>query len=73
MEQISWKVDGMDCASCAVAINKSLQKAGMKNIKINHVNGNVSFETTEPNNLDKAAAKVEALGYKVNQPKRNGQ
>lgn len=68
MKQISWKVEGMDCASCAVAINKSLQKAGMKNIKVNHVNGNVSFETNEPNKLDAAAANVESLGYKVNQP-----
>ncbi|MES2774365.1 MAG: cation-translocating P-type ATPase [Bacteroidota bacterium] len=66
MEQVKWKVDGMDCASCAAAITKSLQKQGMANIKVNHVSGDVSFETVELNGaVDKAAKDVESLGYQV--------
>lgn len=66
MEQVKWKVDGMDCASCAASITKSLQKQGMQNIKVNHISGNVSFETKEINEIvDQAAKDVEGLGYKV--------
>lgn len=64
MEQVTWKVEGMDCASCAAAITKSLQKQGASHIRVNHVNGNVSFETTDTN-TEKAAKEVEALGYTV--------
>ena len=56
----------MDCASCAAAITKSLQKQGMANIKVNHVSGDVSFDTIEENATIGAAVKnVESLGYKV--------
>ncbi|MEO7312041.1 MAG: cation-translocating P-type ATPase [Chitinophagaceae bacterium] len=66
MEQVKWKVSGMDCASCSAAITKSLQKQGMSNIKVNHISGDVSFETVELNGaVDTAAKNVEGLGYKV--------
>ena len=65
MEQVKWKVDGMDCASCAASITKSLQKQGMQNIKVNHISGNVSFETKEINEIvDQAAKDVEGLDRK---------
>lgn len=35
MEQVQWKVDGMDCNTCALNIHKYLEKKGMKNIKVN--------------------------------------
>ncbi len=66
MEQVKWKVGGMDCASCAAAITKSLQKQGMENIKVNHVSGDVTFETVTLNGtVDTAAKNVESLGYTV--------
>ena len=66
MEQVKWKVGGMDCASCAAAITKSLQKQGMENIKVNHVSGDVIFETvTQNGTVDTAAKNVESLGYTV--------
>ncbi len=56
----------MDCASCAAAITKSLQKQGMENIKVNHVSGDVTFETVTLNGtVDTAAKNVESLGYTV--------
>ena len=45
MENIQWKVEGMDCANCALTIHKYLEKQGMKNVKVNSVSGDVSFET----------------------------
>lgn len=55
----------MDCASCAASITKSLQKQGMSAIRVNHINGNVSFETDAETDITTAAKAVESLGYKV--------
>ena len=44
MENIQWKVEGMDCSSCALTIHKYLEKQGMKNVKVNSVSGDVSFQ-----------------------------
>lgn len=66
MEKVQWKVDGMDCASCAAAITRSLQKQGMTEIRVNHMTGDVRFETVVSNgNIIKAAEKVQDLGYTV--------
>lgn len=66
MDKVSWKVDGMTCANCALSVNKTLSKQGMQNISVNPVTGDVSFETAEPKEiLKKAREKVEGLGYKV--------
>ena len=44
METIQWKVEGMTCANCALTINKYLEKQGQKNVKVNPIDGDVSFE-----------------------------
>jgi Cu+-exporting ATPase len=64
MEKISWKVDGMHCANCALSINKYLQKQGATNVSVNAINGGVSFEVAqkEPAQLAKG---LESMGYKI--------
>ncbi len=64
MEKISWKVDGMHCANCALTINKYLQKQGATNVSVNAIDGGVSFdvEQKEPAHLAKG---IESLGYKI--------
>ena len=47
METIKWKVEGMTCANCALTINKYLDKKGMQNIRVNPIDGDVSFEMVE--------------------------
>jgi Cu+-exporting ATPase len=47
MEKVQWKVDGMHCANCALSINKYLHKKGAKNVSVNAIDGNVSFEVVE--------------------------
>ena len=65
MEKIQWKVDGMTCGNCALTINKFLEKQGMQNIKVNPIDGDVSFEIVEniaPSTLVKG---IHDLGYEV--------
>ena len=39
MEKVQWKVEGMDCTTCALNIHKYLEKQGMKNVKVNFATG----------------------------------
>ena len=54
----------MHCANCALTINKYLENKGAKNVSVNAINGDVSFEVEakEPGPLAKG---VEGLGYKI--------
>src|SRR5438270_10798089 len=65
MEKIQWKVEGMNCANCALTINKYLQKQGAKNISVNPIDGDVSFDLVEPVATTQLAKGIESLGYKV--------
>ena len=51
MEKVEWKVEGMDCTNCALTISNYLKKEGLKEVKVNFIGGDVSFE------LDEAAKK----------------
>jgi len=65
MEKVQWKVDGMTCANCALTINKYLQKQGAKNVTVNAIGGDVTFELNEAKTEDQLAKGVQSLGYKV--------
>jgi Cu+-exporting ATPase len=65
MEKVEWKVDGMDCTNCALTISKYLDKEGLKNIKVNFIGGDVSFDLSENNNKEKLARGIASLGYTV--------
>ncbi len=65
MEKVQWKVDGMDCTTCALNIHKFLEKKGMKNVKVNFATGDVSFDTTGEVPEEKLATGVNDLGYAV--------
>src|SRR5690349_2432280 len=68
MEKIQWKVEGMDCANCALTINKYLQKQGAQNITVNPLDGDVSFELNKTDKELQIAKGIESLGYKVEAP-----
>jgi len=65
METINWKIEGMSCSTCALTINKYLEKKGLQNIKVSLASGDVSFET--PGGLDKQSLQkgIHDLGYAV--------
>lgn len=65
METIQWKVDGMTCANCALAINKYLDKKGMQNIKVNPIDGDVSFDIAEGTSTNDLKEGINDLGYRV--------
>lgn len=65
MENVQWKVDGMDCTTCALNIHKYLEKKGVKNIKVNFATGYVSFDTEGEIAEEKLASGINGLGYKV--------
>ncbi len=65
MEKVEWKVEGMDCASCALTIHKYLEKQGMKNVKVNSVSGDVSFQLNGNAATEKLVKGLDDLGYHV--------
>jgi P-type Cu+ transporter len=65
-EQVNWKVEGMDCANCALTISSYLKKQGMQEVKVNPVSGEVLFEKNGTNVSEDALKKgITDLGYKV--------
>lgn len=65
MEKVEWKVDGMDCTNCALTISKYLNKEGLKNIKVNFIGGDVSFELNGGTPKDQLLKGIAGLGYTV--------
>ncbi len=65
MGQVQWKVDGMDCNTCALNIHQYLEKKGMKNIKVNFATGYVSFDINGAVNEKDLAQGINGLGYEV--------
>ena len=55
MEKVEWKVEGMDCTNCALTISKYLNKEGLKNVKVNFIGGDVTFDLNENNSKDQLA------------------
>lgn len=65
MESVQWKVEGMDCNTCAININKYLKKQGAQNIKVNYATGDVLFDADTNMSLDKLSSGINGLGYTV--------
>ncbi|RYD72760.1 MAG: cation-translocating P-type ATPase, partial [Sphingobacteriales bacterium] len=65
MEKIDWKVEGMTCSNCALSVNKYLTKEGATEVKVNPIDGAVSFTNTLDKPLDSIKNGIDGLGYKV--------
>ena len=65
MDIIKWKVEGMTCANCSLAVSKYLEKQGMEEVKVNIINGDVSFVPAANKDLDTLSRGIEGLGYTV--------
>lgn len=65
MEKINWKVEGMDCANCALTISRYLKKEGARNVSVNFVDGAVSFNLYDDRPLQQLQKGIHVLGYKV--------
>jgi Cu+-exporting ATPase len=65
MEKVEWKVEGMTCTNCALTINRYLEKQGLKEVKVNFIGGDVSFDLDENKSKETVQKGIEDLGYKV--------
>ncbi|MBS1745829.1 MAG: cadmium-translocating P-type ATPase [Bacteroidetes bacterium] len=65
METVNLKVKGMSCTNCALTINKYLEKEGLKNVKVNFIGGDVSFDADATIPKIKIEKGIERLGYEV--------
>ncbi len=65
MEKVEWKVEGMTCTNCALTINRYLEKQGLKEVKVNFIGGEISFELNGNTSKEQIAKGIEGLGYKV--------
>jgi Cu+-exporting ATPase len=65
MEEVQWKVEGMTCSNCAISVTKYLQKQGLEAVKVNPIDGAVSFIKNEsiPSSILKKG--IDGLGYHV--------
>lgn len=66
-KQLTYKVEGMTCASCAAAIEKVLKKMdGVENVNVNFAAETVTFNyDSDKVGTREIKAKVEKLGYKL--------
>ncbi len=65
METVQWKVEGMTCANCALTIRKYLENQGQQNVKVNPIDGDVSFDLVESAPPEKLIKGIQGLGYYV--------
>ena len=65
MEKVSWKVEGMSCTNCALTIDKYLSGKGLKQVKVNFIGGDISFELDAATPKQAIAKGIEGLGYHV--------
>src|SRR4029077_8826497 len=65
MQKVEWKVEGMTCSNCALTFHKFLEKQGMKDVKVNAIGGDVSFEISDAVSKEELAKGIKGLGYNV--------
>jgi Cu+-exporting ATPase len=61
----------MSCTNCALSINKYLEKEGLKNIKVNFMAGDVSFDEEAGISAEKIEKGIQRLGYEVVNPHKH--
>lgn len=64
-EHITLRVEGMDCANCALGITKKLTKSGHCDVQVDFATGEASLEMAETSTIDDVIGDIEGLGYKV--------
>ena len=64
-QKVLLKVDGMDCANCAITITRTLTKDGLKDVNVDFMSGEVVFDQPESKDISAAIKSINRLGYKV--------
>ncbi|HRG58452.1 MAG TPA: cation-translocating P-type ATPase [Bacteroidia bacterium] len=59
------EIEGMDCSSCALSIEKKLNERGLKNVSVSFPNAEAVFTNDANLSLNSIINDIESLGYKV--------
>lgn len=65
MEKVDWTVEGMTCSNCALTVSQYLKNEGAEEVKVNPINGKVSFLRPDDKGPDHLAKGIHSLGYAV--------
>jgi Cu+-exporting ATPase len=65
IEKTILDIEGMDCSSCAVSIEKKLNERGLKNVSVSFPNAEAVFTNDSNLSLSSIVTDIESLGYKV--------
>ncbi len=65
METTDINVEGMSCTSCALSIQKYLEKEGAEDVKVNYVSGDISFKNALNKNSETIEKGINQLGYSI--------
>ena len=64
-DKVVLNVEGMTCTNCALTVTKVLEKEGLKDVNVNFVSGEVTFEKAAVENVEIAVKGITRLGYHV--------
>lgn len=64
-------IEGMDCSSCALSIEKKLNERGLKNVSVSFPNAEAVFTNEANLSMASIVTDIESLGYKVVQDQNN--
>jgi P-type Cu+ transporter len=64
-EPITLKVEGMDCANCAIGITRKLTKKGHGDVHVDFATGEASLIMAGNASMEEVISDIEGLGYKV--------
>jgi Cu+-exporting ATPase len=65
IEKTILDIEGMDCSSCALSIEKKLKERGLKNVSVSFPNAEAVFTNDSNLSLSGIVTDIESLGYKV--------
>ena len=65
VKKIMLKVEGMNCANCALGIRKQLEKDGLQHVDVSFASSEVTFAEVDKVRLQKAKERINAMGYHV--------
>lgn len=64
-ETVELEVQGMTCNSCAMSVQRVLEKGGAKDVVVNYATNEAKFTKTPEVSMDTLVHNIEDLGYKV--------
>ncbi|MCB0663525.1 MAG: cadmium-translocating P-type ATPase [Saprospiraceae bacterium] len=65
MKNVELKVEGMDCANCALSISRFLERKGFQKIDVNFATGDVRFEENPEISMEVVKNGITKLGYTI--------